>query len=99
MDVAGVVETRLQNVAITLSKLKYCLKGGSKSCDISQAAPPLRPYSVSEIHHRIWLGPESLVRALLQVFGYPTPATPAYADVIETGSAENRGCNAMVQRW
>lgn len=61
---------RLQNLAITLDKVGYCLRkqfgAPSSSPSAICAPPPLRVLRDSELSHRVWLGEGSVVHSLFR---------------------------------
>lgn len=60
----GVYMARLQNLAITMDKVRYCLRklyGESK-----EGPPPLRLLTGGELVHKIWVGEGSVINSLFK---------------------------------
>eukprot|EP00898_Chlorokybus_atmophyticus_P004892 jgi/Chlat1/5403/Chrsp35S05223 len=71
----GVLQQRLQNIAIMLDKVKHVLHKlyGEKTPD-----PPIRQLAHHEVAHRLLLNQDSLVEQLLQSMGTQLKGVPAY---------------------
>ena len=65
-EAKGVADTRLQNIVVTVDKMRYCLKQRG-----SPRIPPLRRLSEAEVVDHLWRGPKSIARRLLRVAAAP----------------------------
>eukprot|EP00897_Mesotaenium_endlicherianum_P003789 jgi/Mesen1/3438/ME000194S02585 len=63
-EAEGLYFSRLQNLAITMDKVRYCLK--MLYGDPKKGPPPLRCVEGAELVHRVWGGDTSVVGALLK---------------------------------
>ena len=76
--------TRMQNLAITLDKVKHFLQQQRPEV---QQAPPLRLLRPEEVNEVLWLGEQSLMRHLMRTLRYTMTDEPSLA-VLEELQAE-----------
>ena len=79
LEARGVADSRLQNVVITVDKIKYVLSQSFKAADeSSQSCPPLRRLSDAEAADHVWNGDRSIARRLLRAAA-PALSSPQVA--------------------
>jgi hypothetical protein len=68
LEARGVADSRLQNVVITVDKVKFCLR---QSGAPASSPAPVRRLSDADIVDHLWRGPKSIARRLLRAAAGP----------------------------
>lgn len=87
IEAQGVCENRLQNLAITLSKVRYFLRRGVSGASVAEVPPPLRPVEGEELAQRLWCDQTSIARQVLGCMSCHKPL-PEGAEALAAGVAE-----------
>ena len=61
LDAKNIRDGKVQNVAITLDKVKHVLER------MNTKEPPLKMLSPTEVYYKLWVGPESIRETLIQI--------------------------------
>lgn len=61
LDAKNIKEGKVQNIAITLDKVKHVLER------MNTSEPPLRPLTCDEVYQRLWVGPDSVRETLVEL--------------------------------